>query len=65
MRVPFTLERGLQAGHASLLFTTGGRVANNVFDVSADGERFLINIAVDDDRAPITVLLDWMAALDR
>ena len=40
-------------------------LANHVFDVSPDGQRFLVNLAADDDRAPVTVLLDWRAALDR
>lgn len=64
MRVPLTPGAGMRAGPVQL-FRTGARLANYVFDVSPDGQRFLVNLAMDDDRAPVTVLPDWMAALDR
>jgi hypothetical protein len=36
------------------------------FDVSADGTRFLVNaLAVQGPGAPITVVVNWTAALER
>jgi len=39
---------------------------SNHYDVSADGQRFLINMPTEGSPAsPITVVLDWPAALER
>jgi Tol biopolymer transport system component len=41
-------------------------IQRNVFDVSADGERFLVNALVEGAlSAPITWVLNWTAELDR
>jgi hypothetical protein len=41
------------------------RATNDIYDVSPDGERFLVNTAVERDTAPITVILNWTAMLRR
>src|SRR4030095_12685463 len=54
----------------SPLFNTGIARAfidrRNHYEVSSDGQRFLVNIS-DEDRnaAPITVVLNWNAALNK
>jgi hypothetical protein len=49
----------------SVLGGTGGATGNAWrWDISADGQRFLINTALDDAAAsPITVLLNWQSGL--
>jgi Tol biopolymer transport system component len=51
--------------HASVLGGTGG-AATNVWrwDISRDGQRFLINTALEDTASsPVTVLLNWQSAI--
>ena len=35
------------------------------YDVSADGQRFLVNAANDENATPLTLMLNWPAALRR
>jgi hypothetical protein len=41
------------------------RIWYTSYDVSGDGEKFLVNVVEDAAVAPITVVLNWMAALKR
>ena len=45
-------------------FRTAGQAASR-FDVSDDGERFLVNVAPASESAPIAWILDWQASLRR
>jgi hypothetical protein len=44
-------------------FVVTDRAVNHIYDVSPDGQRFLVNTAVERDPAPITVVLNWQSAL--
>ena len=39
--------------------------ARTSFDVSGDGQRFLITVPVEGSSAPITVVMNWTADLKR
>ena len=55
-----------RAGVPQLLFETPftGHYLFRNFDATRDGERFLVNRPLEDDRATITVVLDWEAELE-
>jgi hypothetical protein len=67
MAVPIQLASNAQtldAGTPTPLFTTrvGGAVSapfKQQYDVSPDGQRFLMNTVTDEAAAPITVILNW------
>ena len=59
MRVSMTLSPRLDVGSEEQLFVVTGRAAGDVYDVSPDGRRFLINTSPAGDPAPITVILNW------
>jgi dipeptidyl aminopeptidase/acylaminoacyl peptidase len=72
MAVPITLGPQVQHGVARPLFTvdvfkrSGGNLLDPAYDVSDEGQRFLINRVVKDGlRAPITVVLNWPGLLRR
>ena len=51
-------------GAAKALFQTRATTGNDPYDVTADGQRFLVNSAIEDAlSAPITVVVDWTAKL--
>jgi hypothetical protein len=56
-----------QVGAVQSLFETRARAGVNAkpYDVSADGQRFLINTLVDAASAPITLVVNWTAALKK
>lgn len=63
MRVPLSVSGGrLQPGAAEVLFRVEGKLRD--FDVAADGQRFLVNVA-ELDPAPISVLLNWPSLLQK
>jgi hypothetical protein len=62
----------LQVGTVTSLFEVRRRTAaylgygtGSVYDVTADGQRFLVNIVSDDQAAPppITIITNWTATL--
>ncbi|HUA83507.1 MAG TPA: protein kinase [Bryobacteraceae bacterium] len=62
----------IQAGAPSKLFRVpivgGGSMligGNQQYAVAPDGQRFLINMTISEANAPITIVLNWMAALKR
>jgi len=69
MAVPIqfaSTEQTINAGTPIPLFTTrvGGAVSSpnkQQYDVSLDGQRFLMNTIIDEAAAPITVILNWQA----
>jgi Tol biopolymer transport system component len=70
MAVPVTTESGFRAGTPSALFLTDldpnglGISGRNQYVVTADGERFLLNQPRPGAASPpVTVLLNWTAAL--
>ena len=74
MRVPtrFTpLGTALTLGPPSRLFSIGATAifrtvgGNRVYDVTPDGQRFLIAVAGESASSRITVVLNWTAALPR
>ncbi len=72
MVVPVTTAREFRAGTPSPLFMTNldpdglGISGRNQYVASASGERFLLNQARPDAPSPpVTVLLNWTAALER
>jgi dipeptidyl aminopeptidase/acylaminoacyl peptidase len=64
MVVDVQLGATLSAGVPRKLFQTTGVVANRAFEVSPDGQRFLIrSLANDIPDRPITVVLNWWVDL--
>ena len=70
MRVPMTLGARFEAGAPVPLFRVAAAVAftrrtwYTAFDVAPDGQRFLLNLIVDDAAStPPTVVLNWNAGL--
>ena len=70
MAVPIRLAsttQTIEAGSPIPLFATrvGGALSfpfNQQYDVSSDGQRFLMNTVTDEEAAaPITVILNWKA----
>ncbi|HUK86801.1 MAG TPA: hypothetical protein VLT85_03980, partial [Terriglobales bacterium] len=57
---------GFQAGTPQRLFTTSG-ISNPTFayDVSPDGQRFLINSLEEDASQPINLVVNWRAGLKK
>lgn len=57
-------DRGIRVGLPRALFKTRARRVFFPYDVSADGQRFLVNALPDDTGAsPITLLVNWPALL--
>ena len=71
MAVDVTPSPTFKAGVPHLLFQApifGGGISNEIFrwDMTSDGQRFLINTVPEDKAsAPITVVLNWQAALKK
>ena len=72
MRVPTKFGTTLTLGPPTRLFSIGATVGfrtvggNRVYDVTPDGQRFLIGVAPGDSASSrITVVLNWTAALPR
>ena len=63
MSVTIALSPALQIAPPRQLFVVTDRAANDIYDVSPDGQRFLVNTAVERDPAPVTVVLNWTSAL--
>jgi dipeptidyl aminopeptidase/acylaminoacyl peptidase len=65
MSVRITLGPVLHFEPARQLFVVADRVVNDIYDVSPDGQRFLVNTATERDLPPITVILNWQEELKR
>ena len=59
-------EHTLEIGATRSLFEIRPGGPGNVYDVSADGQRFLVNMAVEQQiTAPLTLVLNWTAELKK
>jgi hypothetical protein len=55
-----------EVGAVKPLFETSINAVRNSYDVSADGQRFLVNTAPEQAlSAPITIVLNWTAGLKK
>ena len=68
MAVEVRAGETLWVGEPKPLFTTrlkGGAAIGRQYDVAPDGERFLVNNTLADERAPTTLVQNWAADLKR
>jgi Tol biopolymer transport system component len=71
MAVPLKTGDSFEAGPAVALFQTHTRQPVSLwdafsYDVSADGQRFLINTKVDDPNpAPLSIVLNWASEMEK
>jgi hypothetical protein len=72
MAVPVKAGATFEAGTPETLFQTRtyglalSATYSQQYDVTPDGQRFLLNVDVSDvNAAPLTVVLDWTAALQK
>ena len=64
MAVPVMLDGGFEPGRPAPLFTIDPGAGDEVvYDVSADGQRFIINSAMPGVRPAPTLVLNWTADL--
>jgi hypothetical protein len=57
-------ESGFDVGSVRALFQTQARINQRyMYDVSADGQRFLVNTLVEQAVQPITLVVNWIGAL--
>ena len=64
--VDVRLSPTFEHGSPRPLFSTAMSLASRqIYDVTADGERFLVNAIAEETTAiPITVVVNWTAALE-
>ena len=68
MKVDMKMAPEVEIGEPQSLFLTRIKIAGPVgqYDVSADGQRFLVNTLVEEEGAtPITLVLNWFEELKR
>ncbi len=66
MAVPIQTEGALEAGIPTPLFETRGDIGASGYDVTGDGQRFLVITPVREDVAlPIAVVLNWTSVLEK
>jgi len=70
LAVPAKTGNTFEAGPAVSLFQTHARQQTSVmdaffYDVSADGQKFLINTRLEGGAAPLSVILNWASELER
>jgi serine/threonine protein kinase/Tol biopolymer transport system component len=68
MAVEVKLEGSFDSGVPTTLFQTlvSGFTSPNRYDVSADGQRFLVNSAVEEaSKTPISLVLNWASTLKK
>jgi Tol biopolymer transport system component len=63
MSVTIALSPTLQMAPPRQLFVVTDRAVNDIYDVSPDGQRFLVSTAIERDPSPVTVVLNWTSAL--
>ena len=67
MAVPVTTGDAFQPGPPAALFEThlldSPPYALPQYDVTADGQRFLLNVAKQTTAVPVTVVLNWPTAM--
>jgi hypothetical protein len=72
MAVPLSTKPTLSVGTPQVLFRTNlgyyrpNVTSRNRYDVTADGQRFLMNVPVDGSSSPpITVVVNWTTTLNQ
>ena len=66
MAAPLTIDGGrVEVGPVRELFQLRPVTPRYFYDVSSDGQRFLVNTALDRATAPITLITNWTAALKK
>jgi Tol biopolymer transport system component/predicted Ser/Thr protein kinase len=69
MAVPVTVGAALQPGPPAVLFEAHlldtSLTSSAQYDVSPDGQRFLMNVAKQTAAVPVTVVLNWPAAVKK
>ncbi len=66
MAVDVKTGDSFEAGTPRFLFKAQiKRLPGAQYDVSADGQRFLVNLSEEDPSLPVTVVLDWPSGADR
>jgi hypothetical protein len=67
MAVPVLVSKeSIKLGTAQPLFRTSVVGTNfSLFDVSADGKRFIIASTIQSQRAPLALVVNWTAALKK
>ncbi len=68
MRVDIKMAPEVEIGEPQSLFLTRAKLFTRLaqYDVSADGQRFLVNTLVEEqDTTPITLVLNWFEELKR
>jgi hypothetical protein len=65
MAVPIAATGQFEAGVPKALFLTGARrfTPGQIYAVTKDGQRFLVNARPQLSSAPLTVVLNWTAAI--
>ena len=66
MATPLELGPKPEIGDPEALFQTDYDDIGRYYEVSSDGQRFLMSSWIDDpSETPITVILDWVAELKK
>jgi hypothetical protein len=64
--VPIDATETLVAGSPKTLFSTGVISANQMYTVTKDGQRFLVNARLQAAAAtPLTVIVNWTSTLQK
>ena len=61
--VPIDLTAGSPAGLPKRLFSAGAVSTNNMYAVTKDGQRFLVNRPESAAATPLTVIVNWISTL--
>jgi Tol biopolymer transport system component len=65
MAVPIDLTAGSPAGLPTTLFPAGAVSTNNMYAVTKDGQRFLVNRPQSTGATPLTVIVNWISTLQK
>ena len=69
MAVPITVGAALEPGPPAMLFEAHLLdtilTSSSQYDVSLDGQRFLMNVSKQTAAVPVTVVLNWPAAIKK
>ena len=66
MAVDVSVSGGaLVIGTAHPLFSVNAQLSGGAYDVSADGQRFLVNTLSDENQVPMSLVLNWRTIVSR
>jgi hypothetical protein len=64
MAAPVNADKTFHAGSPAPLFAVHPNLSSSVFDVTSDGQRFLVNsLPADLSSPPLTLIANWPATL--